>query len=443
MLKCDQEAFAKTMQNVNNYIMDIHENDPVTTFDINRFMAGYAAITRNGNFAIYSSQQRNSNVVSVIINDREYIYSKDYIADGLYDHPTSMGSKLDLLYSVKEKMSVKDLNAFCNALKNGYESTRQQCLVDYRNSTERSDLHILVRMYEQHQRMRIANGLRIVASVKKAMGFKPGVAEPKATKDVGENVGDGAQDSFANDKEAVKIMTQIRNDYLRVTDGIVGNLPKIKVKNFEGSGHIKTPALLYMVNHYYQQVSQEDQLASHIKKLVESEPMWINFFSNVRGCGPIFSAFYITYIDFFIAYSPASIIKYAGYDVAEDGKGRSRKKEHLVSKSYVDADGKVTETNGISYNPKLKSYLYNTMECFLRNNNVRYRTIYNNEKARLKGMPQHADKSDLHIHKMAYRKGIKQFLTDMYYAGKETYGLPAIATYEERILGRIHHARAA
>ena len=40
-------------------------------------------------------------------------------------------------------------------------------------------------------------------------------------------------------------------------------------------------------------------------------------------------------------------------------------------------------------------------------------------------------------------EGIKQFLTDMYYAGKETYGLPAIATYEERILGRIHHARAA
>jgi hypothetical protein len=48
-------------------------------------------------------------------------------------------------------------------------------------------------------------------------------------------------------------------------------------------------------------------------------------------------------IDITKAEYPSSLHKYAGLDVAGDGQGRSRKKEHLEESDYIDKDGAVSK----------------------------------------------------------------------------------------------------
>jgi len=65
----------------------------------------------------------------------------------------------------------------------------------------------------------------------------------------------------------------------------------------------------------------------------------------------------ISEIDIHKSRYPSSLWRYAGLDVAEDGKGRSRHKEHLVPIEYVDKDGNPAVRQGITYNPFLKTKL--------------------------------------------------------------------------------------
>jgi hypothetical protein len=159
---------------------------------------------------------------------------------------------------------------------------------------------------------------------------------------------------------------------------------------------------------------------------------------DVRGCGPLMAAVIISEIDPHKAKYVSSFWKYAGLDVAEDGNGRSRKKEHLVEVEYVNKDGELSKRQSITFNPFLKTKLVGVLGTSFIRSGGKYAEIYYDYKNRLENHPVHKDKTKLHKHNMAIRYMIKMFLKDLYIAWRKLEGLPVLPDYAEGKLGIIH-----
>lgn len=137
----------------------------------------------------------------------------------------------------------------------------------------------------------------------------------------------------------------------------------------------------------------------------------------------------------------SSLWMYSGLDVASDGAGRSKKKEHLVEFSYIDREGKEQTKLGITFNPFLKTKLVGVLgPSFLRSGNEKYTECYYNYKNRLENHPLHKEKTKLHRHNMAIRYMVKRFLVDLYYDWRTLEGLPVEKEYSEGKLGMKHAA---
>lgn len=118
--------------------------------------------------------------------------------------------------------------------------------------------------------------------------------------------------------------------------------------------------------------------------------------------------------------------------------GRSRKKEHLVTRVYTDREGEEKTKQSITFNPWLKTKLLGVMAgCFLKARSP-YAEVYNGYKARLENHTAHKDKSKGQRHRMAMRYMVKMFLRDLYVEWRKLEGLPVEPPYHEAKLGLRH-----
>jgi len=135
----------------------------------------------------------------------------------------------------------------------------------------------------------------------------------------------------------------------------------------------------------------------------------------------------------------SSLWKYAGLDVAQDGKGRSKRKEHLIEVEYENAKGEQATKMSITYNPWLKTKLLGVLGAsFLRAGDNKYSQIYRDYKHRLENHKNHKEKTPGHRHRMAIRYMVKQFLADLYVEWRTMEGLPVSDPYHEAVLGHVH-----
>ena len=79
----------------------------------------------------------------------------------------------------------------------------------------------------------------------------------------------------------------------------------------------------------------ETKASNAIQANLDGIPIWDEFLSQVPGCGPRIAGNLIASIDISKARYASSLWKLCGYDVAQDGRGRSRRKEHLVDKVTI------------------------------------------------------------------------------------------------------------
>ncbi|MCP4149787.1 MAG: hypothetical protein GY757_18725 [bacterium] len=150
----------------------------------------------------------------------------------------------------------------------------------------------------------------------------------------------------------------------------------------------------------------------------------------------------ISEIDIGKALYPSSLWKYAGLDVAGDGQGRSRKKEHLVETEYTSKDGEQKMKKGITFNPFLKTKLVGVLgPAFLKARSP-YAEIYGDYKNRLENNPKHLEKTKGHRHNMAIRYMVKRFLVDLH---REWRALEGLSVSEEYSVAKLnmHHRQAA
>lgn len=286
-----------------------------------------------------------------------------------------------------------------------------------------SDIKIMVRGAYDIQKLRIMMGNRIVANFKAKLGQKPGMSEEEL-------------------EEAEKtILTSLRASYKKITDGVT-TLPR--QSSFKGDEVISSYTELVLVDQYLSLEQQEDKQFSRLKNVLKDFPVYNEFLVTVHGVGPAMAGVIVSEINIHAAQYPSSLWKYAGLDVvAADGKGRSRKKEHLEESEYINKDGETATKRGITFNPFLKTKLVGVLgSSFIKQSATKcqYRKIYDDYKHRLEHMPAHADKSKGHRHNMAVRYAVKRFLADLYTAWRTLEGLPVATEYSEGKLGIIHRA---
>lgn len=279
----------------------------------------------------------------------------------------------------------------------------------------------LVRSLYDIQHQRIQTGNRICAEIKARLGITPSTKEDDA------------------EATAQYYLDAARVEYNRLTDAFIFDKAHKYLKaDYKGCQIITDAAMMIFVESYERQLKQENDMLKVIAKVVEQHPLWEAFFKNVKGCGALMSAVILTEFDIHKAERISCFWKYAGLDVAEDGRGRGRYKEHLVEQTYVDSEGKEQVKNGISFNPFLKTKLIGVLGTCLMRTSGEYKKIYDNYKHRLENHPDHKEKTKAHRHNMAVRYMVKIFLQDLWLKWRELENLPITAPYSEAKLGMKH-----
>ena len=291
--------------------------------------------------------------------------------------------------------------------------------------TKQSDLKTLVRGAYDLQKLRIQMGNRIVGNFKVKLGQVPGEKE---------------EDTL--DAEGAKILDNLRRDYKKITDGMKDIPPQSR---FKAEGVISTYAELVLLDQYVKLESSEARNFRQLEGVLREFPIYVSFLKGVTGVGPAMAGVILSEIDIHKAQYPSSLWAYAGLDVAGNGAGRSKKKEHLVEVEYINKEGEKATRVGITFNPFLKTKLVGVLaSSFLKQSPAKceYRLIYDNYKHRLESHPDHVEKTKGHRHNMAMRYTIKRFLVDLYKEWRTLEGLAVAPEYSEGKLGKIHKLAA-
>ena len=269
------------------------------------------------------------------------------------------------------------------------------------------------------QKLRIQMGNRIVMNFKAKLGQKPSMPEEEM------------------DAEGKKILADLRRHYRKITDGIKAFPSQ---KKFVGDELITSYTELCLLSQYLDLESYEQQHFRRLESVLVDFPIWTEWMKGVKGCGPAMAGVLISEIDIHKARYASSLFKYAGLDVAGDGRGRSRKAEHLVKVQYTNTKGEQVERNSITFNPFLKTKVVGVLgPSFLRSGSE-YAKFYYDYKHRLENHEKYKDVTKLHRHNMAIRYMVKRFLVALYVQWRTLEKLPVAPEYHEAILGHVHRA---
>ncbi len=277
--------------------------------------------------------------------------------------------------------------------------------------TDKQTLKAMVRGGYDIQKLRIEAGNRLVANFRTRLGIDPAKkADDKAIREIGRR-------------------------FDLITDGVI---EFSRNRKFEFDGVISDKTDLSLVAQYMKLHKTEEQIFRDLGHAVKDFDIWNTFLKGVTGCGPAMTSVIISEIDISRARYPSSLWKYAGLDVASDGKGRSKKKEHLIDVEYVNKSGEMATRKSITFNPFLKTKLVGVLgPCFIRAQKE-YAEIYYDYKNRIANHPDHVEKSDGHRHSMAIRYMIKIFLIHLHAEWRTLEGLSVSPTYAEAKLNLVH-----
>lgn len=280
-------------------------------------------------------------------------------------------------------------------------------------------IRTLTKSYYDAQRLRIQVGGRIVANKKSKLG----------------NI------TEVDEKEVNSILDDLLLDFKRLTDVMASKTYASKVKILEKSDGVISDIFEYeLISYYNNLLVSEKDIEKTILRALSTEDIYNSFLKGVKGCGTLMSAVLLSEFDITKARHSSSFHKYAGLDVVLDkdgvGKGRSRRKEHLEPRSYVDKTGNIKETVGISFNPFLKTKLIGVLGSSFLKCRSPYRDVYDNYKNRLN--QRNEDLTPGHIHYMSIRYMIKMFLIDFWLEWRRLEGLPVTRPYHEAKLGLVH-----
>jgi hypothetical protein len=302
------------------------------------------------------------------------------------------------------------------------------------------------------QKLRIQTGNRICANFRAKMGQAPG----KSVEDI-------------TDKEAQAMVKQVRKSYKLLMDGLkkppnAKLFAKMDVKN----SVISTFTEFCLVQQYVDLEKDEKSHFKRLKAIMEEFPIYNQWMVQQKGVAEASGGILISEFDIYKAPRVSNMWKYAGLDVAEDGAGRSKRKEHLIDVEYTTAAGTLDTKKSITYNEWLKTKLVGVMAAnLIRADHPKYAKVYRDYKHRMENHPVYGTARDrptktasdehkqylkdakeegfvftskLRRDRMAKRYMMKMFLLDLYLAWRTLEGLPVPKSYHEEKLEHKHAA---
>lgn len=294
----------------------------------------------------------------------------------------------------------------------------------------RSTIRSLVRSAYQIQKLRIQTGLRIVANFKVKLGQEPGEKETELG------------------TEAKKLLKDLRESANRITDTLAAK-PLRKVSLFVGDGLITDYAEYTLIESYNFMLKREEEVFGQFDKIIATHPMY-DWLKSVRGCGPAMSAVLLAEIDIHRTETVGQLWAYCGLDVVKVprevngetvlmGEGRSRRREHLVQRMYINAKGEEDVRDSITYNDFLKTKVRGVLADCLMMGDGYFKQVYMDYKFRLQNDPRHASKTPAHLNNMAKRYMVKIFLQYFFLEWRKLEGYEPTKPYHESKLGMVHH----
>jgi len=230
------------------------------------------------------------------------------------------------------------------------------------NETNRQDLKAMVNGAYDLSSLRIAIGNRLCATYRAKLGLAP--CDP-------EKLGS---------KEATDILTTLRKEFQKITDGVKKKLPSLK--NFVGKGIISSYTELCLVETYINIEEAEANAFAHLKDMVKEFEIYNSFLEPIRGMGPAYGGVIISSIDIFKARTPSALWQYCGdptkakegFDEKDRQNRRSvtRRKCDLVDRPYRNKAGELSVRKGLAYNPWVRTKLYLMSVGFMRQGRRQY-----------------------------------------------------------------------
>jgi hypothetical protein len=297
------------------------------------------------------------------------------------------------------------------------------------------------------QALRLQSGLRLAANFRAKLKRHADDAAPPEM----------ATGDAELSPEAESILDQLRSSYKSLTAGIARNRQLPDREGFVGDPLISSYAELILIHQFVVLEREEAAQFRLLGDLLEEIPIYA-WLKGQRGVGPALAGALISRLDPHRARHISSFWKYCGLDVAADGRGRSRREEHLVERTYINKAGKEAVRRGITYDPWLKSKLFVLAASFLRAKSP-WADVYRQYRHRLETDPQrikltvtawkkrHAAGDDTthlwppgRIDMAAKRYTIKQFLAALWIEWRRLEGLPVTESYHSAVLGHDHAA---
>lgn len=304
-------------------------------------------------------------------------------------------------------------------------------------------LRLMVRGSYDLQALRMQAGLRLCANFR-----------AKLKRDGDEEEADNGELSA----EALGIIDTLKASYRRMTDGVARNRTIPTEAGFTGDEVISEYTELMLIDQYIRLESQETAQFNQLVSILRKIPIYNKYLADVRGVGPAMAAVLITYLDPHKAPYISSFWKYAGLDVGPDGRGRSKREEHLIDREYTTKDGKQATRKSTTYHPWLKMKIINGLgSSFLRSNSP-WRQAFDDYKNRIMSDPNRRkvtvtewkkmyaageDVSNVwapgRIKNAAIRYMVKMFLAELWVKWRELEGLEVTEPYAVAKLGMAPH----
>jgi hypothetical protein len=259
--------------------------------------------------------------------------------------------------------------------------------------------------------------------------------------------------------KAQRVIDKLKESYARLTSGIARNRTLPSREGFQGDEIINTFSELIIVDQFLALEREEKKQFRNLEYILADIPIYTQWLIDQRGVGPAMAGVLLSRLDPTKARHVSGFWKYSGLDVASDGRGRSRREEHLVEREYKDKKGQTKTRRGVTFDPWLKTKLMGVMAASFLRSNSPWREHYNNYKHRISTDPNRI-KITVEEWKKRYATGedvtrlwtpgridfaskrymVKMFIQQLWEEWRRLEGLSVGPTYIERMRGYPHAA---
>ena len=222
---------------------------------------------------------------------------------------------------------------------------------------------------------------------------------------------------------------------------LASRIKELEVLSKSTNGPINDFTKYNLVKDFVIMSEREDEVKKLLAYEIKDIPIYIEFLSKVKGCGPMMSAIILSNLDVHQAPHVSSFWRYCGIDTWENPEtgeriGRNNHSEQLIDREYIDKNGKPATRKGTTYNPAFRTKMLGVLGDSFIKHGGKYREAYDNAKYKYTNYREGWSK--LHVHRAAIRIAIREFLRDLWTTWRELEGYPPELDWNETQRQRAH-----